>query len=431
MLDTLVLHIPIKQQYVVKMGALHSVIGEVSHYGLRAYGAIEFDVETGTMKPIGVQKHAYESITSAFGGMSFKFMSHNVANTRPYIELKASAKFLQGHNVFGTDDVQKLACFMLAKLREEHPIFYLFLDIDDTRISRIDATYSARLNSQDDVMLMLEYLRNLSNGQRRSDKDKRDFYNTVYWGGRTSRWGNAVAYSKYNDVLDYYKDKVAKSKTCQKTREFLESIFYDDLLEYANGLLRFESRTKARLLEKLGLPTNLWAFIRHQKQKEPNVLQRLWKYWFKPIFAGLKGQVVNLSNDDDIRALCREKLVTTTKTGRISYTKAENAYDFYLLLKQVGYERLKERFKGRERSFQMKIKDLVDIGISKALLQNVETVAQKKIPIFKLIAVDFNKQHPFGYNPTLFNDKEYYHYNDYDNFIYPPPPKPPHFRLVA
>lgn len=429
MLDTLVLHVPIQQQYVVRVGSLHSVFGEVAHYGLRAYGAVEFDIDTKTMKPIGTQKHIYESITSAYAGMAFKFMSHNVANTRPYIELKASAKFLQGHNVFGSDDVQKLACFMLAKLREAHPIFYLFLDIDNARISRIDATYSARLKSQDDVMLMLEYLRNLSNGQRRSDKDRRDFYNTVYWGGQTSRWGNAVAYSKYNDVIDYYKDKVAKSKTCQKTKEFLENIFYDDLLEYANGLLRFESRTKARLLEKLGLPTNLWAFIRHQKQKEPNVLQRLWKYWFKPIFAGLKGKVVDLSNDNDIRELCRQKLVTTTKTGRTSYTKAENAFDFYCLLKQVGYERLKARFKGRERSFQMKIKDLVDIGISKMLLQNVETVEQKKIPVFKLIAVDFTQQYPVGYDPSI-DDDEYPSYYYYDKFIYPPPPEP-HLRLVA
>lgn len=428
MLDTLVLHIPIQQHCVVKVGALHSVVGEVAHYGLRAYGAIEFDIETKTMKPIGGQKHAYESITSAYGGMSFRFFSHNVANTRPYIELKASAKFLQGHNVFGSDNVQKLACFMLAKLREAHPIFYCFLDIDATRISRIDATYSARLNSQDDVMLMLEYLRNLSHGQRKSDKDKRDFYNTVYWGGRTSRWGNAVAYSKFNDVIDYYKDKVVKSKNCPKTAEFLESIFYDELLEYSKGLLRFESRTKARMLEKLGLPTNLWAFIRHQK-KEPNVLQRLWNIWFKPIFEGLKGKVVDLSNDNAIRELCRKKLVTTTKSGRISYTKAENAYDFYLLLKQVGYERLKERFKGRERSFQMKIKDLVDIGISKMMLQNVETVAQKQIPVFKLIAVDFTQQYPLGYDPFLDDVHEFYY--EYDNFIYPPPPKKPHLRLVA
>lgn len=428
MLDTLEIHIPIQKQYCQSNGNLWSIVGEVPHYGLTGHGAIIFDIETKQLRPTGVQKHVYESLPSSFGGMAFKFNSHNVANTLPYVALKASAKFLEGHNVFGTENVQKLACEMVAKLKECYPIFYLFLDIDRAKISRIDATYSARLPDESMVSKTLDFLRNVSAGFRRKDSDRRDFYNSVYWGGQTSRHGNAVAYGKHNDVIEHYKDMVRRAKSgCTNSKEYLETICYDDLLEYSKGLLRFESRTKARLLEKMGIPTNLWAFIRYQK-KNPNVLKELWRYWFKPIFNAMKGKVMHLNDDDKIKKLCYEKLWTITKSGKKSYTKAKNAYNFYMRLKQSGFESVKADY--NRRAFEIALKSLVDLGIPKALLQNIEKQQDNEIPVFKLINIDFTQQTPNGYDPAC-DDEEYPSYHQFDGYIYPPPSSPSPLRFVA
>ena len=427
MLDTLEIHIPMQPQFCYQNGGkLWNIVGEVAHYGLTGYGAIVFDIETKMLKPIGEQKHAYESLPSSFGGMAFKFLSHNVANTLPYVALKASAKFIQGHNVFGSESVQKLACEMLAKLKECYPVFYCFLDIPKARISRIDATYSARLADESLVAKALDFLRNVSSGFRRKDTDRRDFYNTVYWGGATSRNGTAVAYGKHNDLKEHYKDLVKRSKNgCKKSYEYLESIFYDELLEYSKGLLRFESRTKARLLEKMGIPTNLWAFIRYQKNN-PNVLKALWRYWFNPILKAMEGQVMHLNDDERIKKLCYEKLFTVTKKGKISHTKAKNAYNFYMRLKQSGWQSVKDDY--NRRAFEINVKSLVDLGIPKALLQNIDNQADNEIPVFRLINVDFTNQHPEP-NYQYFDD-EFASFYQFDKFIYPTP-QPPPLRFVA
>lgn len=426
MLDTLEIHIPMQAEFCYKTGNLWQIVGEVAHYGLTGHGAIVFDVETRQLKPVGDQKHAYESLPSSYGGMAFKFFSHNVANVLPYVSLKASAKFLQGHNVFGSDNVQKLACAMIAKLKEFYPVFYCFLDIDKAKISRLDATYSARLADENLVAKTLDFLRNVSNGFRRKDTDRRDFYNSVYWGGKSSRHGNAVAYGKHNDVIEYYKDFVSKAqKGCTQSQNFLESIFYDDLLDYSRGLLRFESRTKSRILEKLGMPTNLWAFIRYQK-KNPNVLYTLWRFWFDPVFKAMQGEVMHLNDDDKIKKLCYDKLFTVTKKGKISYTKAKNAYNFYMRLKQSGWQSVKDDY--NQRAFEINVKSLVDLGIPKALLQNISNEQDSQIPVFKLINVDFANQFPNSdFDHTQFDD-EFESYYQFDKFIYPD--KPP-LRFVA
>lgn len=433
MIDTLEIHIPIQVQFCYKTSTnLWSVVGEVAHYGLRGYGAIVYDVDTRQLKPQGDQKHAYESLASSFGGMAFKFYAHHVSNTLPYVALKASAKFLQGHNVFGSESVQKLACHMLATLKAIYPAFYAFLDVDRAKISRIDATYSCRLADESMVRKSLDFLRNVSVGHRKHDSDRRDFYNSVYWGGQSSRNGNAVAYGKHNDVIDYYKDMVKKAKRgCLKSQAYLETICYDDLLAYSKGLLRFESRTKARILAKMGLPTNLWAFIRYQKQN-PDVLKELWHYWFKPVFQAMQGEVMTLTQDDKIRKLCDAHLTTVSATGKIRYTKADNAYNFYKTLKDEGFDKVKEDYKakGRLRSFQIKIKQLVSIGISLAVLQNAQST-DKQVPVFRIIELDFSQQYPNGYNPSA-DDDEYESYYQFDEFIHPPSPHTQsHLRLVS
>ncbi|MFW2178536.1 MULTISPECIES: phage/plasmid replication protein, II/X family, partial [unclassified Moraxella] len=145
MIDTTIIHIPVLPEFTKKVGNLHSIIGDVADYQIKAVPSyLKRDLETGFVT-WGELKHPFESLPSSYGSMAIKFYSHNVANTLPYIALNASPKILQGHNVYGDSDLYNLACEMLGLLREYYPVFFAVLDIKNARVSRLDVTFSIKL----------------------------------------------------------------------------------------------------------------------------------------------------------------------------------------------------------------------------------------------------------------------------------------------
>ena len=419
MLDTLIIHIPIRKEFVRTTGNLNSVIGDASYYGLPTQSYFKRDLKTGEVTH-GELKHPYESLPSSYSGMAIKFFSDNVANTIPYVSMNASVKILQGHNVYGGESVKNLATEMLHLLQSNYPDFFAALDVAQASISRLDSTYSVRLDHERHIQPCLRFLSNVSQGQRKSDKDRRDFYNTVYWGGKTSREGGAKAYGKHCEVMnEVTKLKRDIMRGCSQAKNKL-SVFTPELLDWSARLLRFESSTKKRKLEKLGLPTNLWQFIEYQ-QKNKDVLTVLWRLWFDPILKAIEGNV-DMENFDDgkIFELCREKLTTITASGRTSYTKANNAFNFYQLLKSNGWTDIKTRYSSN--AFNTAVRSLTQLGIPKALLQNLHEQQTKSVPMVDLIKFDFSNQYPAGYQPVISE-----HINDFDYII----SKKPKLRLVA
>lgn len=422
MLDTLIFNIPMLPEFVRQTGNLYSVIGDVADYQIKAVPSyLKRDLMTGKVT-YGDLRHPYESLPSSYSGMAIKFNAVNVANTLPYISLNASTKILQGHNVFGGESVLNLASEMLHLLQSNYPEFFACLDLSNASISRIDSTYSVRLPHQRLIQPCLRFLSNVSNGQRRNDTDRRDFFNTVYWGGATTRYGNAVAYGKHEDVMREVKELQSKSKKgCLASASKL-SIFTPELLEWSSCLLRFESRTKKRKLEQLGFPINLWAFIAYQ-EKNKDVLAKLWRGWFDPILNSLEGTVMDNYDDSSIYDLCRRKLVTFNrelkhsfinpyylrvysfqdkifvKTGKKSYTKANNAFNFYQLLKLNTFSDVRNRYS--KAQFSRLVKSLVDIDIPKAHLQNLGDTERRSIPMIELVKFDFSNQYPADYTPPI------------------------------
>lgn len=398
MLDSLIIHIPMRSEFVKQTGNLYSIVGDVADYQILARPSyFKRDLVTGEITH-GDLSHPYESLPSAYSGMAIKFNAVNVANTYPYISLNASAKLLQGHNVYGGESVKNLSSEMLALLQDYYPAFFACLDLTNAAISRIDSTYSCRLPHERLLQPCLRFLSNVSNGLRRTDKDRRDFYNSVYWGGATSRHGNAVAYGKAADVdreVNELKKKAARG--CGLSESKLQ-IFTPELIEFSRCLLRFEARTKKRKLEALGIPSNLWHFIRYQ-EKNRDVLKVLWRLWFDPILQALQGEIMDNYDDSEIYDLCRRKLASTTKSGRISYTKANNAFNFYQLLKMNGMEDVKGRYSPSQ--FYNLVKCLVDdVGISKSLLQNLDK-QDSSFPMVELVKFDFSNQFPADYLPPV------------------------------
>tara|TARA_B100001057_G_C22865397_1_gene956265 strand:- start:2346 stop:3698 length:1353 start_codon:yes stop_codon:yes gene_type:complete len=449
-LDTLIIHIPIRREFVRTTGNLNSVIGDASYYGITTQSYFKRDLKTGEVTH-GELKHPYESLPSSYSGMAIKFFADNVANTIPYVSMNASVKILQGHNVYGGESVKNLASEMLYLLQSNYPDFFASLDVANAAISRIDSTFSVKLEQERHIQPCLRFLSNISQGQRKSDKDRRDFYNTVYWGGKTSREGGAKAYGKHCEVMtEVTKLKRDIMRGSLQAKNKL-SVFTPELLDWSSKLLRFESSTKKRKLEKLGLPTNLWQFIEYQ-QTNKDVLTVLWRMWFDPILKALQGNV-EMENYDEasIYQLCRKHLWSQgtkkalsaqikkdlrncyltagyshindaqfTPFGRISYTKANNAFNFYQLLKSNPYADIKNRYSNN--AFHTHIRCLVEIGFARAELQNLFERQSKSVPMVELIKFDFTNQCPPDYQPIISE-----HINAYDYIIN----KKPKLRLVA
>lgn len=98
--------------------------------------------------------------------------------------------------------------------------------------------------------------------------------------------------------------------------------------------------------------------------------------------------------------MLKDKLQTVTPSGRVSYTKANNAMNFFHLVRDVGLNVVKSRYSSS--TFYDNLKNLTDAGLSKAWLQNLHTKRKGDIvPLVNFCHVDFVAQFPVGYVPPV------------------------------
>ncbi len=416
--DTIVINIPMREQFVRYLGGQQfTIIGDLSYYKIRIVGDIKRDLQTGNIRYQEL-KHPFESVPSSYDGMAVKFY-HQTKNCLPYMSLNASPKIMQGHNVYGTDLIEQQIKEMLGMAQDYYDDFFCFLDVEQAHIARIDATYFCDIGNQDLVDKTNKFIGNISVGQRKANKKrgKEKGYHTNYWGSPDSRIGECKSYGKHQDVqrdIDSYQ-RQAKRGNAHASQ--MLNIFNDDLLNFASGLIRFESTTKKEKLNQLDIPCNVWEFIKYQR-RHPNVLQRLWHYWFDPIFSAFTGEIMADIDDSEIYELCMDRLVTITPSGKTSYTRARNAMNLYDLLKQKGWDEVKNRMS--KASFSRAFNSLIEIGIPSSLLQNMTEQQGESIPLVELVSMDFSKQLPQDYHPPVSR------YNkDFDIYLQPK------LRLVA
>lgn len=143
--------------------------------------------------------------------------------------------------------------------------------------------------------------------------------------------------------------------------------------------------------------------INYQKAN-PTLIKSLWDIAFNPVFNTLKGEHMAFKNDFDIEQLLREKLKTITSTGRISYTKANNAMAFYRTIRDKGFKQLHQEMQNgilAERTFYHNIKLLTDCGISRSHLQNLHAERSNVVPFVKLVEIKFDEQAPKDFVPPV------------------------------
>ena len=390
MLDFLRLAIPIIPTHVRSFDNHHQFNGDIRDYGVPA--ATRHVSKTDDGQTItGDLYHPYEALPSDYTDMAVKFYT-NTMNTVPYVEIKASPlKLLQGHNVYGFDLIELGSFHMLGMLREAFPKLWPILDVEKTEVLCLDTTYLFRLPHQNMVQPVLDYMANLASGHRKARQVKYDNY--ITWGndGASVR---PKAYGKFEEVKAQI-NKIQKQadKGCQRSRSLV--IAMNDALPFANAVLRLEGRITKTYLTKNGYPSNLYELIKLQNE-QPELLLRLWHVAFDPILDTMKGKYMNFSSDGEILDLLKSKLVTYTKTGKPSYTKATNAMKFYSLVRQMGLQATKELY--RESTYYDALNCLLSVGISKSHIQNLaKNPNGKVIPFVRMFELKMCDQMPSDY----------------------------------
>lgn len=391
MLDHLRLSIPVLPIFIKKMGDTQIFNGDIRDYDLPAATRhVSRDIDGNTIT--GDLYSPYESLPSSYTDMAMKFYTQS-RHCPPYVEIKASPlKLLQGHNLYGFESIELGAVEMLGLLGDAYPQLNAILDYANIEVLHLDTTYYTKLPHQSMVQPVLDYLSSCSTGHRKAKKLA--YENYITWGSDTARYLRPKAYGKFEEMKAQM-NKLQKSADRGCTRSKKLVMIMHENLPLANAVVRFEGRVCKTYLTKNGYPSNLWELIKLQREN-PKLLNELWHVVFDPILDTLKGKNMLYADDAEILETLKDELKTFTKSGNVSYTKAKNAFQFYNMLRQMGFVKVKELYS--ETTFYRNLNALVSAGISKAALQNLHKSPEGKVvPVAQICHINFSNQLPSHY----------------------------------
>lgn len=158
------------------------------------------------------------------------------------------AKFLQGHNIFGSDNVRSLVFDTLITIASnlDAPLCFEIIDrvrAGRYRLTRIDINYMFELPTLADVKSWLRAAEFKSKTRHGRPSSKAG---TLYWGKHSRRW-SIKAYSKGEEIQG------------AKSHKLLDCFKSTPLHEFAQNKLRIELTLRAKELDKIGLAsTDCW-----------------------------------------------------------------------------------------------------------------------------------------------------------------------------
>lgn len=390
----------------VKHGAQTSALlpSVKTRLGVTFSGQVDFNSEG--QAEVSRLNHKFDSIPSSFSSLAFIIIDGTDFNRYPYVRLCASpAKILQGHNVYGSDNPELCLFALVEAFVMALPHLAEYLDFATATLEYIDITYSAKVANETVALQVLSVLKNVSGGQTKN-RTTDDYIKTVYWGkgtgktGRSSRRKQLKAYSKERELQHSIKEiqkKIFQAKgdkvltNCLMRQ--LASLAQPEVQQMAQGAIRFESRLFATWLKDNGFSNHLYEFIK--QASGPNVLNQLWQKSWQDIFKSFEGAKLHIHDDNSIHESLKTHFYRECKDGRKSYTKANRLFDFYNSLKTRGFDTV---YRNTDRAtFSRYLADLKTAGLSRAQLQNLTAEISNVIPLVRLINVDFNTQHPEGW----------------------------------
>lgn len=413
MIDFLKLSIPFKNEHILvckdgETSFLKENLIEISRkVGLKLRsGNVTFQID-GDLE-VSELSHPYESIPSHFASLAMKvFNGSELLKTPPYVELKASpAKLLQGHNVFGSTNIETCAFAMLQPLIYSLPQLYEMLDIENVMVDWIDTTYSAHIVSETVQKQVIAFMQNVRAGQTRKTQYNREYETTAEWNSG-SEHRTLKVYLKGAEVqkrLSELQAELRKAPNKQNIINQINVLSNPELIEFSKKCVRFEARLKQRYLDKKQIPRNLFELIKYQRNYEKdgkNLIKDLWQDAFRDIISAIGEANMNVYNRDNIQKLLKKHYYSVTPKGNISYAKADRLFSFYKNLLNYGY--VETQTEMDRKTFWRHEKDLLAVGLTKAQLQNLKAHEHHNIiPLMKLVEIDFSCQRPDWYvEPTI------------------------------
>jgi len=345
-------------------------------------------------------RHPYESIASSNSTLSFKIFQGG-ENYWPHIELKASpAKLLQGHNVYGSCDVEKCLMSLIDTFMTGMPELSEMLEWHLAELKQIDVTFTAQMESQSQGRQAIAALKNISSGQTRSSKNSHA--TTAYFGiksngQKSSRHKQLKIYLKHYELEHQISELLRKTKNSNLPiyKNQLEIMTGKEVRAFAENALRFEASILPRMFSRLGIPTHLGDFMDYAENFNGCLIESLWTEAFKDVFCALGDEKMNLFDDEEILNNLKSKFGKVSEnTGNTSYAKSNRIFRFYRSFKNEGFDEVKRTTAPSTFNDNMKILCTV---VSKAHLQNLKGIASNVTPMLRVINVDFSKQHPVNW----------------------------------
>jgi II/X family phage/plasmid replication protein len=304
----------------------------------------------------------WESIPSSHGGMAMKVYDQgNSFQNWPYIEIKCSpAKLVQGHNVWGWDDLGLAADNMLTLLHSRYPWLFggfldrrsghgVVIDTDAIRVAEIDITYSVSVPNPRHRSAFISLLHTLSKGQTKARGDS--YQTTAYFGAKKSKVKKIKVYLKAPEIDNDNADRKRKKQQPIPAH----------IAKKAADLVRVEATIKREWLERRGHITELKRLLSYIRGTD-NWYRMVFAEATKDLWDALKGQEVKVMSDDSVMsAIAKVHSGTRGKPARV--------FGFYQSLRAVGYDQLKEQYP--RQTFTRLVSELQAAGFARATLQSL------------------------------------------------------------
>lgn len=193
--------------------------------------------------PLGNQEWVCNKKLSVEGSYSSKIQLQSHSENLVYFTGNP-VKFLQGHNLFGTNDIRHLMRLFFDELLKQEPLGlcpdpfqYDLIQDGYYELTRVDVNESWHLNNSREVQAWIRavgetaYLKHRGAGQFSGD--------TAYFGKDSRRWG-LKCYSKGNEIK-------------AKGHKLSPELCIPEMLEYADKSLRIEAFIRQLELKRRGL----------------------------------------------------------------------------------------------------------------------------------------------------------------------------------
>lgn len=372
-----------------------------------ASGSVEFSIDGSDHTKTDDLYHPWAAIPSSYTDIACRvFDACPKANQYwAYARIKASpAKIMQGHNVYGSENLRLCTEYMLSALQEAQPKFFDLLDIGLAEFRRIDSTYSIQCPTEDILRQTIKALSNVSNRYLKPARNS-DYETTLYFNKASESTPDAgrayvlAIYSKLDEISHQLSDLKRRSRKEKSERyeRVINQLSDMNLRNFAANRLRFEGRAKKRFMERAVGTCGVWKVIRHAEKFEQingySFCEWMFKELFKDLLEAVKGEDLEIYNDSKIKVLLRDMYQVPTPKGNISFAKADRLFRFYMTLCDRGYNEIKAH--SSKATLYRNMKDLMAIGLSKADLQNLST--GERMPLAQILQFDFNNQRPADY----------------------------------